>query len=187
VAVAVALVWIVASLSASWLILRRRDFAGAPVARRPGWSVPLRAAAAATAVIALLAASAGWGPTGATAARLRSSITSTFNNLTLLQQRLLGRAVPAGARLDIVPACSRRGSAPEGPGDWSCTLTVYIPQPGALPFQQTPVTYEVSVQANGCYKAESPPSFVGQQTMRDARGRSVVNPLFVLYGCFNIL
>ena len=45
----------------------------------------------------------------------------------------------------------------------------------------------MTVQSNGCYKAESPPSFVGQQTMGDANGHQVVNPLFVLYGCFNPL
>jgi hypothetical protein len=187
ISAAVALVWIVVSLGASWLILRRRDFAGASVPRGAGWIGPVRAVAVATAVIALLALAANWGPTGVTATRLRASITPTFNNLTLLQQRLLGRPVPAGASLNIVPTCSRRGAAPQGPGDWSCTLTVYIPQPGAVPFQQTPVTYEVSVQANGCYKGQSPPSFVGQQTMRDAQGRTVVNPLFVLYSCFNTL
>ena len=55
------------------------------------------------------------------------------------------------------------------------------------PFNQTPVTYDVSLQSNGCYKAESPPSFVGQQTMKDADGNQVVNPLFVIYGCFNPL
>jgi ABC-2 type transport system permease protein len=183
----VALVWIAASLGASWLILRGRDFAGAPVARRAGWVIPVRAVAAATGIIALLAVAANWGPTGATAARLRASLTPTFNNLTLLQQRQLGRAVPAGAKLNIVPTCSRRGSAPQGPGDWNCTLTVYIPQAGVNPFRQTPVTYDVSLMANGCYKATSPPSFVGQQSMRDARGDNVVNPLFVIYGCFNTL
>jgi hypothetical protein len=45
----------------------------------------------------------------------------------------------------------------------------------------------VTVQSGGCYKATSPPSFVGQQTMRDANGDQVVNPLFVLYGCFDTL
>ena len=45
----------------------------------------------------------------------------------------------------------------------------------------------MNVQANGCYKAESPPAFLGQQTMRDVRGRTVPNPLFIVYGCFNIL
>jgi hypothetical protein len=56
-----------------------------------------------------------------------------------------------------------------------------------VPFEQTPVSYDVSVQSNGCYKAESPPAFVGQQTIRDAHGHDVTNPLFVVYGCFNIL
>jgi ABC-2 type transport system permease protein len=187
VSVAVSLVWIAVSLGASWLILRRRDFAGAVVPRRAGWVTPARTVAVSTAVIALLALATNWGPTGATAARLRASITPAFNSLTVLQQRLLGRAVPADAKLNIVPTCSRRGAGSQGPGDWSCTLTVFIPQPGAVPFQQTPVTYDVSVQANGCYKAQSPPSFVGQQTMRDAQGHDVVNPLFVVYGCFNQL
>jgi hypothetical protein len=43
----------------------------------------------------------------------------------------------------------------------------------------------MSVKSDGCYKAEAPPSFVGQQLMTDAHGRSVVNPLYVIYGCFD--
>jgi ABC-2 type transport system permease protein len=183
----VSLIWIVACLGASWLLLRRRDFAGAPVSRRAGWVAPVRVAIASAAVIALLALASNWGPVGVTSARLKSSITPTFNNLTLLQQRELGRTVAPGARLNVLPSCNRRASSPSGPGDWSCTLTVFIPQPGAVPFQQTPVTYDLTVQSNGCYKATSPPSFVGQQTMRDGNGKQVVNPLFVFYGCFNPL
>ena len=182
---AVSVVWIAACLAASWWLLRRRDFTGATVSRRPGWVVPLRVAVGSAAVIAFLAIAGNWGPAGVTAARLKASITPTFNNLTLLQQRELGRTVPAGARLNVLPSCSRRASTPAGPGDWICTLTVFIPQPGAVPFQQTPVTYDVTVQSNGCYKAQSPPSFVGQQTIRDANGHQVVNPLFVVYGCLN--
>ena len=64
---------------------------------------------------------------------------------------------------------------------------MFIPQPAPLPFRQTPVSYDVSVQSNGCYKAQSPPAFVGQQTMSDADGNSVVNPLYVIYGCFSVL
>lgn len=183
----VSLLWIAGCVAGSWVILRRRDFAGTSVARRPGWVVPARVAVGAAALIALLAIAGNWGPVGVTPARLKASITPTFNNLTLLQQRELGREVPAGAKLNVVPTCSRRASTPSGPGDWVCTLTVYIPQPGAVPFQQTPVTYDVSVRSDGCYKATSPPSFVGQQTMRDANGNSVVNPLFVVYGCLNPL
>jgi ABC-2 type transport system permease protein len=187
VACLVSVIWIVACLGGAWLLLRRRDFAGTAVSRRPGWVVPLRVALGSAAAIAFLAIAANWGPPGDTVARLKASITPNFNNLTLLQQRQLGRYVPRGAKLNVLTSCSRRASAPSGPGDWICTLDVFIPQPGAQPFQETPVTYDVSLQWNGCYKAESPPSFVGQQTMRAAGGRQVVNPLFVFYGCFNTL
>ena len=183
----ISIAWIIACLAASWRILRKRDFAGTPT-RAVGWALPARVALASLAVIALLAIADSWGPAGITAARLRQAITPTFNNLTLLQQRLLGRAVPPGAKLNVLTACNRRAGASKGPGDdWVCTLDVFIPQPGAVPFAQTPVTYDVSVKANGCYKAEAPPSFVGQQLMRDPAGHSIVNPLFTIYGCFNPL
>jgi ABC-2 type transport system permease protein len=187
IACVVSLIWIVACLAGAWLILRRRDFAGTPVSRRPGWVAPVWIAVGAAAVVAFLALAGNWGPAGDTAARLKASITPNFNNLTLLQQRELGRVVPNGAKLNVLTSCSRRASTPSGPGDWICTLDVFIPQPGADPFQQTPVTYDVSLQWNGCYKAESPPTFVGQQTMKDGDGQQVVNPLFVIYGCFNPL
>ncbi|HUJ34563.1 MAG TPA: ABC transporter permease [Solirubrobacteraceae bacterium] len=187
VACIVSLIWIAAALAGSWLLIRRRDYAGAPVSRRPGWVVPVRVAVGSAALVAFLAVASNWGPAGDTAAKLKASLEPTFNNLTLLQQRELGRVVAPGARLNVLTNCSRRASTPKGPGDWICTLDVFIPQPGAQPFNQTPVTYDVSLQSNGCYKAESPPSFVGQQTMKDAHGNQVVNPLFVIYGCFNPL
>jgi ABC-2 type transport system permease protein len=187
IACVVSVIWIAAALTAAWWILRRRDFAGTTVSSRPGWVTPVRVAVVTAVLIALLAIATNWGPAGVTPKRVRASITPVFNNLTLLQQRQLGRNVPPGTKLNVLPNCSRRASTPNGPGDWICTLTVFIPQPGAQPFQQTPVTYDVSVTADGCYKAVSPPSFVGQQTMKDAAGNTVVNPLFTIYGCFNTL
>ena len=184
----ISVVWIAACLTASWLLLRRRDFAGTPVARRQGWVAPVRVMAAVTAVIVLFAFASDWGPVGVTAKRLKASLIPSFNNLTILQQRELGRTVPAGARLNIVlPSCSRRGSVPRGPGDWVCTINVLIPAAGSLPPQPTPVSYDVSVQSDGCYKAQSPPAFIGQQLMRDASGHNVVNPLYTIYGCFDTL
>jgi ABC-2 type transport system permease protein len=188
IGIAVCLVWIAGAVAASWLILRRRDFAGTPVVRRQGWGVPLRAALAITAVIALFAVAGSWGPVGVTPAKLKASFIPTFSNLTILQQQELGRNVPPGAKLNFaLPSCSRRGSTPNGPGDWVCTINVLIPTPGSLPPQPTPVSYDVSVQADGCYKAQSPPAFIGQQLMRDAGGAQVVNPLYTIYGCFNTL
>jgi ABC-2 type transport system permease protein len=186
IGVIVCVLWTAACTAAAWLILRRRDFAGAPVARRPGWRGPVRVSIVLIGVIALLALSTNWGPVGVTAARLKASLIPAFNNLTLLQQRELGRPVAAGSKLNIVlPTCSRRGSTATGPGDWVCTLNVLIPATGSLPPEPTAVTYDVSVQSDGCYKAQSPPAFIGQQLMRDAQGDQVVNPLYTIYGCFN--
>jgi ABC-2 type transport system permease protein len=183
----VSLIWIGACLSASWLILKRRDFLGASATRRSGWLTAVRVVVIAAALITALALAGNLGPVGITAARLRSTIGPEFNNITLLQQQLIGRKVPAAARFAIIPSCNRHASKAEGPGDWTCNLSVYLPQPGAVPYQLSVVDYDVSVQSNGCYKAQSPPAFVGGQTIRDAQGQSVANPLFVVYGCFNTL
>lgn len=57
----------------------------------------------------------------------------------------------------------------------------------AFPYQLTSVECDVSVEYNGCYKAQSPPAFLGGPTMRDAEAKSVTNPLYIVYGCFNPL
>ena len=101
IACIVSLIWIVACLGGSWLIIRRRDFAGAPVSRRPGWVVPVRVAVGSAVVVAFLAIASNWGPAGDTAAKLKASIQPAFNNLTLLQQRELGRTVAPGAKLNV--------------------------------------------------------------------------------------
>ncbi len=178
--------WAAACLGASWLILSRRDFAGPPVSRRPGWVVPVRAALASAVLLLVLVAASSWGPAGVTRGRLEASLGPAFNTLTALQQQELGRPIPGGAKLNNVTACRRRSGANKGPGDdWVCTVSVFASVPGADPFQTTSVTYDVSVKSNGCYKADAPPSFVGEQTMSTPHGHSAVNPLFTIYGCFD--
>jgi ABC-2 type transport system permease protein len=183
----VSVVWIVGCISAAWFILRRRDFLAGSAVRAPGWHAPLRVMAATTVIVAVLAVGSNLGPIGITAPRLDAAIGSAFNNVSLLQQRLIGRIAPPGARLDVQPFCNRRGTRSQGPGDWLCNVYVYLPQLNAVPFQRTNVEYDVSVRYDGCYKAQSPPTFIGGPTMTDDRGRNVVNPLFVVYGCFNTL
>ena len=183
----VSLAWIAACLTASWRIMRRRDFLTGVGSGGPSWRAPIKVVAIATAVIAALAFGCSLGPTGVTAYRVAYTIGREFNNVTLLQQQLIGRHVPPNARLYVQPQCNRRGTKAVGPGDWSCTVYVYLPQPNSVPYQLTSVEYDVSVQYNGCYKAQSPPAFLGGQTMLGAGGRQVANPLFVVYGCFNIL
>ncbi|HWE58171.1 MAG TPA: ABC transporter permease [Solirubrobacteraceae bacterium] len=181
----VCVAWIAACLGASWRLLRRRDFVSATSG--PGWTVPLRIVAVAVAVIGALALCAGLGPGSVTANRVAASVGATFDNATLLQQALIGRYAPPSAQLRVEPNCNKRGAADAGPGDWLCNVYVYLPQPRSVPFQQSNVEYDVSVQYNGCWKASSPPAFVGGQTMQNTAGREVTNPLFVVYGCFNVL
>jgi ABC-2 type transport system permease protein len=182
----VSVAWITACLTAAWTILRRRDFAGTPGGRKPGWGTPVLAVLASTALIALLAIASSWGPAGVTAARLTHSIAPTFSNLTLLQ--LVGRSGETTANLTILAHCGRRSATSRGPGDdWFCTLDALIAQPGAVPFWGTPVTYDISVKSNGCYKAQAPPTSVGNLMIHDAHHHLVVNPMATIYGCFNTI
>ena len=112
----VSLLWILICLSASWLILRRRDFAGTPLTRRPGWVMPLRLVLGAGAVIVVLGAGTSLGPVAVTQARMEVSMSSAFNDLTVLQQKELGRSVPKGAKLKLRTTCARHAAKSQGPG-----------------------------------------------------------------------
>jgi ABC-2 type transport system permease protein len=182
----VCLAWIGVCLAVAWWLLRRREFAGS-TARTPGLRQLVIGVAITAVVISVLALGTAWGPTGVTSSRLESSITSTFGRLTAYQQRLLGRDVLFGSDLTVVASCKRPGQSSRGPGDnWNCALDVYtLAAQGGL--QQFPVTYEVSVKSDGCYRAENPPTFVGGRTVTTPSGHAVINPLFVFYGCFNTL
>ena len=185
----VSLAWIASALATAWAILRRREFI-ATGGSRPGarWRPAVRAVAIGIAAIAVLAQATNVGPAGVTAPRLARALAPEFRRLTILQQAELGHPIPAGSRYRIQPVCNKRGARPVGPGDWSCTMNVYILLPGASqPLTDTPVAYDVSVQSNGCFKAASPPVIVGQAQIRDRHGRTVVNPITTIYGCFNVL
>lgn len=186
IALAVCAVWIAAALAGAWLLMRRREFAGPPVSRVRGWLPTARLVLGGAIAFVALAAVSELGSTAITGGRLQASISQAFERLTILQQRELGRTVPGGSQLNLEPRCTRRSGLRDGPGDdWICTLTVVSEQSGYNPLAFTPVTYDVSVKSNGCYKADAPPSFVGQQTMVDAHGAHVVNPLYTIYGCFD--
>jgi ABC-2 type transport system permease protein len=189
VSLIVCLIWIAGALGASWVILSRREFdAGESSRRRGGWQAPVRIVAVAVAVIALLALGTNLGPAGVTQAKLARSMETAFQRLTVLQQNELGHPIPAGAQYRIHPVCVRRSAKPVGPGDWSCTMNVYVLlAKGTQPLTDTPVGYDVNVQSNGCYKAQSPPLLVGQAVLHDTHGKTVVNPIVTIYGCFNVL
>ena len=191
VTLAAGLLWAGGTVVLAWMVLRRRDFltgaADATAARGAGWRAPARLALGVALAVAVLALATNLGPVAVTRGRVQRSVAGTFSNASLLQQRLIGRIPPATARLLVAPYCIRRGTASRGPGDWTCDVYVYLPQPKAVPFQRTNVEYDVSVTSNGCFKAQSPPNFIGGQTLTTRSGASTTNPLFVVYGCFNTL
>jgi ABC-2 type transport system permease protein len=179
----ISLCYIVACLAVAWLNLRDRDVAGTASEER-SWGRQLRVLAIAIAVVALLGAISNLGPTSITANKLEKSISQTFNNLTVLQQKDLGRNVPAGGHLDLIAFCQRQGvlQTHRGPGaDWLCGID--IPK---LFGEPTEVSYDVDVKPNGCYTAEGPPSFIGPLTIRRPNHPPIVNPLFRFNGCFEV-
>jgi ABC-2 type transport system permease protein len=187
VSLLVSAAWIAASLGLGWCVLRRREFIPTE-ARRMGWQRPVRLVAAGVAIVALLALGTNLGPAGVTTRRVATSFAPEFHRLTILQQDLLGHPIPAGARYRILPVCGRRGGRGVGQGEWTCTMNVYVLlSSGTQPLTDTPVTYDMSIQSNGCFRAQSPPVVVGAAQIRDTAGRSVVNPLVTIYGCFDVL
>ena len=182
--VLVSLGYVAAFVGIAWFSFRNRDIAGtSPGERR--WGRPIRVLAAATALVALLAAASNWGPTAITQTRLERSIVRDFRNLTVLQQKDLGRRDLSGRNMRILPSCRRQGvpTPTRGPGDnWVCFLDVFT-----LSGAQITVDYDVTVQTNGCYTAEGPPAFIGPLTIRDRQGRRRLNPLFRFDGCFDVV
>jgi ABC-2 type transport system permease protein len=168
-------------IGVAWFSVRNRDIAGPGTGERP-WRRPVYALLLAVGLVALLAVASNWGPTAITQARLERSIARNFRNLTVLQQKDLGRHRLAAGNLRVLPGCRRQGVATptRGPGDnWVCILNVFTPA-------QTTIDYDVTVQANGCYTADGPPAFIGPLTIRDRRGRRLLNPLFRFDGCFDV-
>jgi ABC-2 type transport system permease protein len=178
----ISLCYVLICLAAGWLSLRDRDIAGTASEER-SWGRQLRALTVAIAVVALLGGVSNLGPTSITAGKLDHSISQAFQNLTLLQEKDLGRHVPAGSHLDLFSSCRRQGVGPEhatrGPGDdWLCGIEI------AKYNGVVPVSYDVAVKPNGCYIAEGPPGFIGRLTIRRRNGPPIVNPLFRFDGCF---
>jgi hypothetical protein len=153
----------------------RRD--GRP---RPGWGGRAALVVAASALSALVLGACG-GP-DITQARVDDAVGPTFAHLYARQQSLLGRAT--GGTPQASANCHRSGSAKNEPStgageDWVCTLLLQIGGPSGV------YTYEVNVQADGCYVADGPLGLIGAKTLTTPTGATRVNPLFAFDGCFD--
>jgi ABC-2 type transport system permease protein len=149
---------------------------------------PARWLAASAAAAALAAALAGCSAaTGVTAPPLQASISRTFANLYVLQQADQGNPRPAARSLRARAACTKGAPAEAQSGagaDWVCDVTFFVAGPA------TPVTaiYNVNVQTDGCYAADGdgPASVNGSRTVTGPGYRQVLNPLWLIDGCFDV-
>jgi hypothetical protein len=123
---------------------------------------------------------AGCGGPDITAGRVDDAMGPTFAHLYQHQQDLLGKAVSATPEASA--SCHRSGQPPTATGagdDWICVVLLQVGQPVAQ------YTYELNVQADGCYTADGPPALVGNKTLTTPTGAEQVNPLFAFDGCFD--
>jgi hypothetical protein len=135
---------------------------------------------AAVATIAGVLALTGCGGPDITAGRVDNAVGPTFAALYQHQQNLLGKPPPAPPEASASCHRSGQGVASTGAGDdWICILLLQVGVPVAQ------YTYELNVQADGCYTADGPPALVGNKTLRTPTGEARVNPLFAFDGCFD--
>ena len=135
----------------------------------------------------MIAVMTGCSPTAVTPGRLQASMAQTFSNLYVLQQVQQGNPRPDPRTLHTTASCLKGtpASPQNGAGnDWVCDVTYLVAGPS------TPVTaiYNVNVQTDGCYAADGdgPASVNGSRTITGPHYQQVVNPLWLIDGCFDI-
>lgn len=143
-----------------------------------------RAATATGALLALLALAACGSP-DVTPARLDAAVASTFGNLYVRQQAMLGlRGVTlswAGPQATCAPpGASGARDAPGPTSDWVCTL-VFRAGDGTV----TTAELEVRTRAEGCFSASGPATLLGPAVLELPGGGTAPNPALAFDGCFD--
>jgi ABC-2 type transport system permease protein len=149
--------------------------------------IRLRAAAAALAAAGavLLSLSGCTSSNGISAARLQASISRAFASLYVLQQADQGNPKTTARSLHSRASCQKgTPSTPQnGAGGWLCQITYLVAGPGYPVIAR----YTVDVQTDGCYAADGdgPASVNGSPTVTGPHYRQVINPLWLIDGCFD--
>lgn len=118
--------------------------------------------------------------------RLERSLSAEFANLYSDQATLLGHRGVSPSSLHATAMCDKGGAVEDdiGPGsNWNCLVSWTDPQ-NPMPMEGYG-KFELDVHSNGCYTAGGPSKLVGYQTITDARGDEVPNPVYEFDGCFD--
>lgn len=147
-------------------------------------AAPGTAGHAATAVLALVALAACGSP-DVTPARLEAAVASTFGNLYVRQQAMLGlRGVTlswAGPQATCAPPGVSGARDAAGPAsDWVCTL-VFRSGDGTV----TTAELDVKTRAEGCFSASGPATLLGPAVLELPDGGAAPNPALAFDGCFD--
>jgi hypothetical protein len=126
------------------------------------------------------------GGSSVTQPRLERSLSANFANLYADQAKLLGHTGITPASLNAKAMCDKGGAVEDniGPGsNWNCLVSWTDPN-NPMPLEGYG-KFEVQVHSNGCYTAGGPSRLVGFQTITDAKGNEVTNPVYEFDGCFD--
>jgi hypothetical protein len=136
------------------------------------------AASAAAAAIAVGVSGCG---SDITQARVEDAVGPTFAHLYARQQTLLGQGLTLDPQASATCKRNDKSVSNSGAGDdWVCQLLLQVEgRPSSL------YTYELNINADGCYEADGPPGLVGGRTLTTPSGQNRVNPLFAFDGCFD--
>ena len=146
------------------------------------------------AVAALAGALSGCASTGVTAQRLNESVGSTFGRLYRWSLQLQGQ--PSDKPLDSHARCYRGSpstnnpNAPSSQGpvsysgagnNWTCTVLFQIDGANT----QVSFNWNVSVKADGCWAADGIPAQLGGETIETPAGKTLIDPIYLVDGCFS--
>ncbi len=145
-----------------------------------------RAVLAVLAIGPLLGIVSGCGSTGLTPGPLQASLSRAFANLYVLQQTEQGNPRPSAPALHSRASCQKGtpAAAQVGSGSWLCQVTYFV----AGPAYPVIAKYNVNVQTDGCYAADGdgPASVNGSPAITGPRYQQVINPLWLIDGCFSV-
>jgi ABC-2 type transport system permease protein len=159
----------------------------AAAVRRPPAAVAAMVAAIVAAVVVLVGALSACSGVTLSAARLEQSIAPTFGRLYARQQVLQGNPRPHVADLRTRANCVKGAPSDEQQGagnDWMCYVSYLADGAGT----RVTASYVVDVKTDGCYAADGdgPTTLNGRRTVTGPGYRQVLNPLWLIDGCFDV-